>query len=193
MSKECIDTLLEIKLPIYFIQGNCEVSVLNHLENKPLGNLPKNVLEAIKWTADQLLPSHQKLIANWPKTISLEIEGLGEVLFCHATPRSENENFTRLTSEDKILPIFEKLGERFVVCGHTHMQFDRNIGKVRVINAGSVGMPFGKPGAYWLLLGPNIELRHTAYNLSNAADFIRKTAYPQAEDFAKNNVLQPPS
>ena len=73
------------------------------------------------------------------------------------------------------------------------MQFDRSIGKVRVINAGSVGMPFGKPGAHWLLIGPNIELLHTTYDLAEAARLIQKTAYPHAKDFAENNVLKPPS
>src|SRR5207244_8185218 len=80
-----------------------------------------------------------------------------------------------------------------VVCGHTHMQFDRTIGKVRVVNAGSVGMPFGQPGAWWLLLAPAVELRHTSYDLAKAAERIRATSYPQAKDFAAHNVLQPPS
>lgn len=80
-----------------------------------------------------------------------------------------------------------------VVCGHTHMQFDRTIGKVRVLNAGSVGMPFGEPGANWLLLGPNVELRHTSYDLAEAAERIRATEYPQAQDFAARSVLRPPS
>jgi len=57
----------------------------------------------------------------------------------------------------------------------------------------SVGMPFGEPGAYWLLLGPSVQLRHTPYDLTRAAARIRATAYPQAEDFASRNVLQPPS
>jgi len=73
------------------------------------------------------------------------------------------------------------------------MQFDRMIGGVRVVNAGSVGMPFGEPGAYWLLLGPDVELRHTSYDLAKAAERIRATEYPQAEEFAARNVLQPPS
>jgi hypothetical protein len=73
------------------------------------------------------------------------------------------------------------------------MQFDRAIARTRVVNAGSVGMPFGEAGAYWLLLGPDIQLRRTSYDLASAADRIRATNYPQAEDFAANNVLRPPS
>jgi hypothetical protein len=72
------------------------------------------------------------------------------------------------------------------------MQFDRMIGATRVVNAGSIGMPFGQPGADWLLLGPDVELRHTVYDLSETAERIRRTSYPQAEEFAARNVLQPP-
>ena len=115
------------------------------------------------------------------------------MLFCHATPRNDTEIFTRLTSEDRLLPVFEGLNVPLVVCGHTHMQFDRTIGRTRVVNAGSVGMPFGEPGAYWLLLGPDVQLRHTPYDLTTAAERIRDTKYPQAQDFAARNVLQPPS
>jgi putative phosphoesterase len=193
MSRECLDRLLEIQIPIHFIQGNCEVAVLAQMMNEHKEILPEKVLEDIHWTAKQLLPAHKELLASWPKTITLEIGELGTIFFCHATPRSQTEIFTRFTPENKLLPIFEMLNVGFVVCGHTHMQFDRRIGKVRVINAGSIGMPFGKPGAYWLLLGPNVELRHTAYDIINAAKLIRKTAYPNVEEFAKNSVLQPPS
>jgi hypothetical protein len=73
------------------------------------------------------------------------------------------------------------------------MQFDRMVGDVRVVNAGSVGMPFAEPGAYWLMLGPGVELRRTAYDLEGAADRIRATDYPHAEEFAAGNVLRPPT
>ena len=99
----------------------------------------------------------------------------------------------RSSMKDRLLPIFEGLDVPLVICGHSHMQFDRTIGRVRVVNAGSVGMPFGEPGADWLLLGPEVELRHTPYDLTKAAERIRGTKYPQAEDFAAHNVLQPPS
>ena len=61
------------------------------------------------------------------------------------------------------------------------------------MNAGSVGMPFGEPGADWLLLGPDVQLRHTPYDLAKAAERIRATNYPQAQEFAARNVLHPPS
>ena len=73
------------------------------------------------------------------------------------------------------------------------MQFDRMVGKTRVVNAGSVGMPFGGPGADWVVLGPGIQFRHTRYDLTRASECIRDTDYPHAQEFAARNVLQPPS
>ena len=73
------------------------------------------------------------------------------------------------------------------------MQFDRRLGRVRVVNAGSVGMPFGRTGADWLLLGPGVELRHTEFDLETAAARVRETGYPQADDFAAQHVLTSPS
>jgi hypothetical protein len=73
------------------------------------------------------------------------------------------------------------------------MPFDRTVGRLRVVNAGSVGMPFGPPGADWLLLGPGVEPRRTNYDLDTAAARVRRTTYPQAEEFAARHILEPPS
>jgi hypothetical protein len=73
------------------------------------------------------------------------------------------------------------------------MQFDRNVGGVRVVNAGSVGMPFGEAGAFWLLVGPKVQFRHSFYDYEEAARRIRDTTYPQAQDFAQRSILRPPS
>ena len=188
MPRESLACLQALDLPVQFIQGNGDREVI-----APTGAVPESFLEAMRWNAEQLRPEDERLLASWPHTVRLEIPGLGEVLFCHATPRNDTESFTRLTPEDRLLSIFEGLNVPLVVCGHTHMQFDRMVGSVRVVNAGSVGMPYGAPGAFWLLLGPDVQLRHTSYDLAKAAERIRDTQYPDAEDFAARSVLQPPS
>lgn len=193
MPRETLTCLLDFSIPVQFIQGNGDREVLERMRGTETGAVPEKFREVMRWNAEQLHPQDEQLLAGWPKTLRVETRGLGEVLFCHATPRSDTEVFTRLTPEDRLVPIFEGLNVPVVVCGHTHMQFDRTIGKVRVVNAGSVGMPFGEPGAYWLLLGPNVQLRHTPYDLTEAAESIRDTNYPQAQDFAAHNILQPPS
>ncbi|MEO6196272.1 MAG: metallophosphoesterase family protein [Thermoanaerobaculia bacterium] len=193
MPCETITFLQGLDIPVQFIHGNGDREVLAHGAGIEAGALPESVREVLRWTARQLDPEQERWLASWPATLRIEIGGLGEVLFCHATPQSDTEIFTRLTPEENLLPVFEGLGVPLVICGHTHMQFDRTIGGVRVVNAGSVGMPFGEPGADWLLLGPGVELRHTAYDLAKAAERIRGTEYPQAQEFAADNVLRPPS
>ena len=193
MPRETLKCLLDLNVPVQFIQGNGEREVLAQMTGADTGTVPEQFREVVRWVAQQLHPEDERLLASWPKTLRAEIRGLGKVLFCHATPRSDTEIFTRFTPEDRLLPVFEGLNVPVVICGHTHMQLDRTIGRVRVVNAGSVGMPYGEPGAYWLLLGPNVQLRHTSYDLTKAAERIRDTNYPQAQEFAAHNVLQPPS
>jgi len=189
MPRETVTCLLELNLPVQFIYGNAEVAVLDQMAGKNPAAVPEQYLPIVRWTAQELRAEDQRLLASWPKTIRLDIHGIGEVLFCHGTPRDDNEIFTRLTPEERLLPVFQ--GLHVVVCGHTHMQFDRMIGMTRVVNAGSVGAPFGEPGADWLLLGPEVEFRHTMYDLREAAERIRATNYP--EDFAARYVLATPS
>jgi predicted phosphodiesterase len=203
MVRETLSRVLHLDIPTQFLHGNGELAVLAQIEapdpsavtywgttsgfvlQEPLREIPR-------WTARQVQPDYTRVLASWPRTVRQEIPGLGDVLFCHGTPQSETDAFTRLTPEDVLLPVFEGLGVSLVVCGHTHMQFDRMIGSTRVVNAGSVGMPFGRTGADWLLLGPDVELRNTSYDLATAAERIRATEYPQAESLA-NSIREPPS
>jgi putative phosphoesterase len=193
MPRETLDRLLELDLPVRFIRGNGERVVLAELDGIESEEVPQPFREGIRWTARQLEKRHETSIASWPAHLELTAGSLGTILFCHATPRNDTEIFTRNTAEARLLPVFTGVRADVVVCGHTHMQFDRKVGGTRVVNAGSVGMPFGDPGAYWLELGRELRLRHTPYDLAAAAERIRGTSYPQAEEFARHNMLQPPS
>ena len=193
MPRETLDALLDLDIPARFILGNGETAVLAERAGTEPAAVPEAVREVLRWTAGQLLPAHEMWLAGWPATRRVEIPGFSEVLFCHATPRSDTEIFTRLTPEDRLAPAFAGVDAPLVVCGHTHMQFERTVGAIRVVNAGSVGMPFGRSGADWLLLGPGVELRHTGYDLHRAAARIRATSYPEARDFAERDVLSPRS
>jgi predicted phosphodiesterase len=204
MPRETLRRLLDLDLPTHFICGNGELAILAQMAGAQTGSVtywgttsgarpPESIVEIYRWTVAQLQSELEPVLARWPKTIQLEIDGLGQVLFCHGTPRSETEVFTRLTAEDRLLPLFEPLQVAVAVCGHTHMQFDRRVGRTCVVNAGSVGAPFGEPGAYWLVLGPDVQLRRTPYDFTQAVERIRATEYPQADDFALQSVLTPPS
>src|SRR5262245_27822010 len=147
----------------------------------------------MRWVAAQIRPDQIDWIRTWPATLHLAVPAPGGVLFCHATPRSDTELFTRLSSDEDLAPIFQGLAVRTVVCGHTHMQFERSVAGVRILNAGSVGMPFGGTGAYWLMLEDSgASFRHTPYDLQAGAARVRQSPYPQAQEFAANNILSPP-
>jgi predicted phosphodiesterase len=202
LPRETLARLLELETPTRFIHGNGELAALAQLTAADPSEvtywgtsggaaLPEPFREVIRWTARQI-PEYRELLASWPLTTTVEIDELGTVLFCHATPRNETEIFTRVTPEERSLPIFAGVEESVVVCGHTHMQFDRRVGPTRVVNAGSVGMPFGTTGADWLLLGPGIELRKTSYDTTAAAELFRRTSYPMVEELAVRYILQPP-
>ncbi len=194
MPRKTLEALQQLRIPTEFIAGNGEAEALMMLDDPgATGGVPEHMQESVRWSAEQLTPEQREFLAGWPSSYLKEFPELGTVLFCHATPRNDTEIFTRRTPVERLLPVFEDVKAAIVVCGHTHMQFDRRIGDMRVVNAGSVGMPFGAPGAYWLLVSDRVELRHTSYDLNRAAERIRATGYPMAEHFAQNNVLQPPT
>jgi predicted phosphodiesterase len=192
MPRECLDALLRLETPVQFIRGNGDRVVLAQMRGEEPREVPEPFREDIRWNARQLSAEHQEALAAWPAMVWLSIAGLGDTLFCHASPRNDTDIFTRATPEARLAGFLEGAGAQIIVCGHTHMQFDRRIGDVRIVNAGSVGMPYGNPGAYWLLLGPGIEFRCTEYDLAHAAEGVRQTNYPSADQFAAKSILKPP-
>jgi predicted phosphodiesterase len=193
MPREVLASLLNLDIPVQFIRGNGDREVLAVRAGATTGGFPQSVLAEMQWCADQIDDESARVMTGWAPTVRLHTPA-GVTLFCHATPRNDTEIFTGATAEDRLLPIFESAQADLVVCGHTHMQFERRVDTMRVVNAGSVGMPFQEPpGAYWLLLDSAAGLRFTAYDLEAAAQRIRATSYPQAEQFAEKSVLHPPS
>ena len=191
--REVLDRLraLARSFPVAFLRGNCEEALLAAVSGDPERIrqwVPPQALDSVRWCAARLDAGSLREFERWLLTLRRAIPGIGDVLFCHATPRHCNEVFTRLTDEAKLRPVFDPARADLVVCGHTHMQFDRNVGATRVVNAGSVGMPFGHPGAYWLLLGPRLEMRRAEPDSTAVAAAVRSVGYPRPEVF-----LAPPS
>lgn len=193
MPAETLDQLSALDVPVRCIHGNGERVVLAAIAGGDISEVPEGYRGVVHWTAGHVTEQQRAWMSGWPLTCRIDISEMGDVLFCHATPRNDTDCFTRLTAEERLAPVFAGVGVPLVVCGHTHMPFDRRIGPVRVVNAGSVGMPFCRPpGAYWLLLGPDVELRRTEYDFVRAADRIRATGFPMVEGLAVRYVLDPP-
>jgi putative phosphoesterase len=183
---ECLDRLRERGAT--FIRGNCDREVTGGTGwDDPLWG------ERVKWTARRLSEKRLEFVRSWPEVVSLEVDGLGQVLFCHGSPRSDEEILTAITSPKRLDPILDGVRERVVVCGHTHVQFDRKVGDRRLINAGSVGLPYeGEAGiACWSLLGPEVELRSAHYDVDLAVDALRATGYPDDDGAVRGFLLEP--
>jgi predicted phosphodiesterase len=193
MPRACLDALYALTIPATFIMGNGDRETIAARRGQIGATIPENFHDAMRWNAQQLTDGDVRNISAWPPTATLNVPEIGEVLFCHATPRNDVEIFTEMTDEEKLRPIFDPLDVALVVCGHIHMQFDRMVGRARIVNAGSVGMPFEAPGAYWLRIGPTVELRRTGYDFDSAAGRVRATAYPQAEQYASGSIMTPPA
>ena len=193
MPVETLDLLLGLGDRVLALHGNADRELVQIFDGgEPGPAIPDAWREAVRWTARRLERRHRDHLAGLPPLLAVEADGVGDVLFCHATPRNDVEVFTAASPDERVSSMLAGTRASLVVCGHTHMQFDRRVGGARVVNAGSVGMAYGEPGAHWLLLGPDVELRRTSYDLERAAALVRATGYPGAEAFA-GNLLRPAS
>jgi putative phosphoesterase len=186
---ETLDVLRALPLA-RFVRGNADRSLVTAFDGGQRSSSPG---PAADWCASQLSRKDRDFLASFSEAIPVSVDGLGRVLFCHGSPRSDEEMMTMETPEERLRELLAGANADVVVCGHTHMPFERAVGSVRVVNPGSVGMPYGETGAFWALLGPEIEFRRTDYDREAAAARIRKSPWPGADEFARENVLSVPS
>jgi predicted phosphodiesterase len=191
-----LDRLMALGERVRFIRGNADRELVARFDQGATPGDDDDDLGAAvaQWAARQIGRSHRDFLASLGPSLAVDISGLGPTLFCHGSPRSDEEIITAVTPESRLRPMLSSIAHQVVVCGHTHAQFDRLVSGTRVVNAGSVGMPYqDTPGAYWLLLRPEVDLRRTGYDLEAAAAQIRRSGIPDAEEFARDNVLRSPS
>jgi putative phosphoesterase len=190
MPRQTLERLLGLGESALFLRGNVDREV----GADPPGTGDGIWVDRIRWTAAQLDRGQRAWLAALPDTQTVAVDGLGPVLFCHGSPRSDDEILTRISPEERVAAALGRVEEDVIVCGHTHVQYDRLAAGKRLVNAGSVGMPYeAEPGAYWALLGPDVELRRTSYDLEAAASEIRATGFPGADELAAENILTVPS
>jgi diadenosine tetraphosphatase ApaH/serine/threonine PP2A family protein phosphatase len=188
MPGQCLERLRERGAT--FIRGNTDRAVAGGA-----GGDDDPWAERIRWVREQLSEEQLAFVRQRPHPLSLEVDGLGPVLFCHGSPRSDEEIMTAITAPKRLDPILDGVREQVIVCGHTHVQFDRIVGDRRLVNAGSVGMPYeGEAGiACWALLGPHVELRRSRYDVGAAARAMRASGYPDVDDFLEEYIVAPAS
>ena len=189
-----IDELMALGSRARFVLGNADREVVEAYDRGggTASDTDDPAQTAAVFAAGRISASQRDFLAGFAPAVKLEIASLGVVLFCHGSPRNDTEIITRITSEDRLRTILDGVDETLVVCGHTHQQFDREIDDYRIINAGSVGVPYeGRAGAYWALLGPDVELLRTEYDLTEAVGELRLEGFPDLDEMLEESLLEP--
>jgi predicted phosphodiesterase len=170
---ETLELLDALAVPLVWVRGNCD-------------------REPSEWVKERVAADRIAWLAGLPTTATVDVDGLGPVCFCHGSPRSDEDIVTAVSTVARVEPMLDGVAEALVVSGHTHVQFDRVVANRRLVNAGSVGMPYqGEPGwAYWTLLGPTVEHRRSAFDADALATALRGSAYPNPEWFEPESPEQ---
>jgi putative phosphoesterase len=177
---ECLDRLRSLGERVAFLRGNGDREVVEGGEGER------------GWCVERLGGERAAFVESWPPTVRADVDGLGRVLFCHATPDSDEAFLTPATPDDVVTDVLAGAEADVVVYGHIHVQYERGSAP-RLVNPGSVGWPHeGRRGAYWAILGPDVEFRRTEYDYEAAAEAILASGYPNARDAAET-LLDPPT
>ncbi|MGH3679318.1 MAG: metallophosphoesterase family protein [Natronosporangium sp.] len=173
-----------------FVRGNGERAVVDMARGE---RVPER--ERDRWMVTRHSPGSLDFVASFPFSLVVDVTGLGPVRFCHGSPRSDTEVVTPGTPAERITALTAGIDEPTLVTGHTHLQFDRTVAGRRSINPGSVGLPYheGEPGtAYWALLGPDVQLRQTRYDVAAATAVGVRVGDPAADRITEL-ITSPPT
>lgn len=189
MPVETLDLLAGLGDRAVWVRGNADRELVEYRRG-----LTDDIPDPIApWAARRLRDDQVELLEALPTSACLEVSGLGGVVFCHATPRDDVEMVLVDSRTGRWAEVLAGVGPETaaVVCGHTHVPYVRlNHGRL-VVNPGSVGMPYGRPGAHWAMLGPGdaVTLRRTRYDADEAcARIAARSGYPDAAAWADEYV-----
>ena len=181
---QVLDRLLGLGDRVTWVRGNAdrELVELARGQTDDVGD------PIAPWAARQLTADQVDWLAGLPYPVTLPVDGFGGVVFCHATPRDDEEVVVVDSRLERWTEVLAGLpGEvSTVVCGHTHMPFTRLAHRRQIINPGSVGMPYGRQGAHWALLtGGAVTMRRTAYDAAAACALVtEQSSYPDVAEWA---------
>jgi putative phosphoesterase len=189
---EVLDRLAALELPVRWVRGNADREVVAHFDR---GDTDHSIYgpdapaeRADAFTAARITRAHRDLMAGFEEVVRLD-----GALYCHGSPRSDEEIITAMTPTERLEPMLAGVDDGLVVCGHTHHQFELRAGDRRVVNAGSIGMPYeGARGAYWLLVADGEpQLRRTDYDVDAAVDALRASGFPDVDELLRESLLEP--
>lgn len=189
---EVLDRLVGLGDRALLIRGNADRELLQMAQGIDVG-LGDDALSV--WGAAQLSPAHLELLAEMPEQLILDVQGFGPVLFCHATPRDDEEVVLVDSRMDRWEQVLQDTPAEVqtIVCGHTHMPFMRLAINRTIINPGSVGLPYGRAGAHWAVLRDGaVTLARTLIDADEIIKEIRSnSSFPQVTEWLEDFVRRP--
>lgn len=191
---ETIDQLMALGGEVHFVRGNADREIVEAYDARhtQIDEFEDPAQRAAVFAAGRISRTQRDFLAAFAPTVTLDVDGLGPTLFCHGSPRSDTEIITRVTPDGRLREILGGTNEPVVVGGHTHQQFDRTVDRWRCVNAGSVGIPYeGERGAYWAMLGPDVELRRTDYDVKRGLEELRAGGFPDLDQMLKESLIEP--
>jgi predicted phosphodiesterase len=173
-ARAVLDRLDALDVPVHHIRGNGERETAGAVEaTAPPADDDLAAVTAM--TVAELGDERSRRLGELPLTVTLD-----GVLYCHATPRADDEIVTRDSTPERYADVLAGVDAPLVVAGHTHQQHDREVGRLRYVNAGSVGLPYeGDGAARWLWVTEGLpEPRHTAYDAEAAGTKMLAEGWP---------------
>lgn len=186
MPVETLDALTALGEQVVLVRGNADREAVDIRSG---GDNPHP--EAV-WAAHALREDQIAVLAALPHPVTLDVAGFGPVVFCHGSPRDDEEvvlvDSPVAAWQDALSTIPATV--QTVACGHTHMPFVRLVDRRLVLNPGSIGMPYGRPGGAWALLDHGqVSLRHTEIDLDAVcARIVAESGYPDRVAWADEYV-----
>ena len=180
LPRETLALVRALKIPTRFVRGNADRAVGVDTEGRG------------QWMTSQHADEDIAFLRSFEPTVTVEVDGLGAVCFSHGSPRSDEECVTERTPPERVREFMAGRDEQVVVTAHVHLQYERTVDRLRLVGPGSVGLPYGEGGgAFWVLLGPDVELRRTDYDVEAAVALMRETEDPSVERIVEL-MLEPP-
>jgi putative phosphoesterase len=178
---ETLGLVRALEIPARFVQGNADRAVGVDTEARGA------------WMTSRHSEEDLAFLRSFEPTVTLDVDGLGLTCFSHGSPRSDEECVTERTPVERVREFMAGRDERVVVTAHVHLQYERTVDGLRFVGPGSVGLPYGEGGAaHWALLGPEVDLRRTPYDVDAAIALMRATDDPRVEAVVEL-MLSPPS
>ncbi|QIM21030.1 metallophosphoesterase family protein [Phycicoccus sp. HDW14] len=186
MPVETLDALSALGDRVLLVRGNADREVVGVTRGEAC-EYPESVSAAAALRPDQVA-----LLAGLPHPVVRPVAGFGEVLFCHGSPRDDDEVVLVDTRLERWAEAFADVPSTVgtVCCGHTHMPFVRLVDRRLVVNPGSIGMPYGRVGGAWALLRDGqVSLRHTEIDVDAVCARIEaESTYPDARAWVDEYV-----